>query len=500
MKEMYTYDEIDFGTLLEKLLRYSGQKNYSLASELGYDVSYISKWISNTNVPTSKNIKNICTSIAEFFIDNADDEAIERVCEYLKCKYEDDEKFQKIIKDNLYKSYRTTSKKISRGSILHNGHNKMNAEMIINPKLQHIVLNHKINEFKNNEKLNIILFTDIFSLGREDKLHLSGIKGRNFKSEALNIESIKLNLYLNKEHIKTKFDAMILLYMIVSFSNDKFKLYSFNKPLCSLLIVIKDCLAHSSIVDNNNRCIMSSTSEDKKVVQEMYDTLDELVNTSSKLMVESLDLQNIINKKYYIQSILNENKSWILGKITEHALSTELFNDLLNRYFKDDEELKDQLIQNHISNLNAMVESNVKILVYLSTLDDFILNGEINFFNKKIILTLEEREKCFSNIYNFFMEHKNIEIRLVEGNFVDCLKNFTDISLFLADNINYIRKDCKASDKQFLVINNKDLIEIFNDFYNEVWKDCKDVVISDNESILEKIAYYMNCLKLLKKE
>lgn len=73
----------------------------------------------------------------------------------------------------------------------------MNAEMVINPKLQHIVLNHKINEFRNNEKLNIILFTDISSLGREDKLYLSGIKDKNLKNSPFNIENMKLNLYLN---------------------------------------------------------------------------------------------------------------------------------------------------------------------------------------------------------------------------------------------------------------------------------------------------------------
>ena len=38
-------DEIEFGKLIDKLIYFSGQKNYSLAMKLGYDVSYISKWI-----------------------------------------------------------------------------------------------------------------------------------------------------------------------------------------------------------------------------------------------------------------------------------------------------------------------------------------------------------------------------------------------------------------------------------------------------------------------
>lgn len=36
---------ITFGQLLEKLLYLSNQKKSVLAKELGYDISYISKWV-----------------------------------------------------------------------------------------------------------------------------------------------------------------------------------------------------------------------------------------------------------------------------------------------------------------------------------------------------------------------------------------------------------------------------------------------------------------------
>ena len=62
---------MEFGKNIEKLIQFSGQKNYSLAKELGYDVSYISKWISGAMLPASKNIKNICEKTAKFVVDNA---------------------------------------------------------------------------------------------------------------------------------------------------------------------------------------------------------------------------------------------------------------------------------------------------------------------------------------------------------------------------------------------------------------------------------------------
>lgn len=58
------YTVMDFGKLLEKLLHASAQKNYALAAELGYDVSYISKWITKSMLPANKNVNVICESIA----------------------------------------------------------------------------------------------------------------------------------------------------------------------------------------------------------------------------------------------------------------------------------------------------------------------------------------------------------------------------------------------------------------------------------------------------
>ena len=61
---------MEFGKNIEKLIQFSGQKNYSLAKELGYDVSYISKWITGKNLPTQKSISDICKITSEFIVDS----------------------------------------------------------------------------------------------------------------------------------------------------------------------------------------------------------------------------------------------------------------------------------------------------------------------------------------------------------------------------------------------------------------------------------------------
>ncbi len=57
-----------FGDLLRQLLDLCDVKMYVLAQELGYDKSYLSKWINNTKLPSEKNINETISRIAEVLV------------------------------------------------------------------------------------------------------------------------------------------------------------------------------------------------------------------------------------------------------------------------------------------------------------------------------------------------------------------------------------------------------------------------------------------------
>lgn len=57
-----------FGDLLRQLLDLCDVKMYVLAQELGYDKSYLSKWINNTKLPSEKNIDETIARIAEVLV------------------------------------------------------------------------------------------------------------------------------------------------------------------------------------------------------------------------------------------------------------------------------------------------------------------------------------------------------------------------------------------------------------------------------------------------
>lgn len=58
--------ENKYAVLLKNILRYAHIKYGALADALGYDISYISKWINGIRLPTAKNIDSLNQNIAHY--------------------------------------------------------------------------------------------------------------------------------------------------------------------------------------------------------------------------------------------------------------------------------------------------------------------------------------------------------------------------------------------------------------------------------------------------
>lgn len=241
------------------------------------------------------------------------------------------------------------------------------------------------------------IFIDLFTLCKEDKVHISN---SDYKNSKINIKNLKFIFYINKEYIDIMFDTNLILNMIENYSKENIKIYSFKRPLSSLIICVKDYYLNNSIVYDSS-CLMSSSSKDKRSVNEMFKTLNELTTSIAKPIFNTSSFKDIIENKYFIKYTLETNKKWILNSINQDILTIDLFKELLDKYFDYDKTLSKNLLENYMAT-STIINSNLKILIPSHTLYDFLLNGEIRFFNKKIVLTKEERERYFLEMHKFF--------------------------------------------------------------------------------------------------
>ena len=79
-----------FSSLLKHLMTVAKLKNYTLAKELQYDESYISKWVTGVSLPTEKNYEKVLQGIARCIVETSDEDSIRSLKEELELETDDD--------------------------------------------------------------------------------------------------------------------------------------------------------------------------------------------------------------------------------------------------------------------------------------------------------------------------------------------------------------------------------------------------------------------------
>lgn len=484
------YELTDFGDLLRKLVFLSGQKNYTLALHLGYDVSYVSKWVTKSMLPTSKNIHRICESTAEFIVSSTTDSQKNELL-----------RFYKIPKDEtniklLCQTIRESLTACFQFSIQTNKNTQIpdrllpNCHFSVNPRMQRVNLNNEIPVTAGPQDL--IMFTNLFTMGKEDKLSIAGFDSA-FDLEQKN-PCLRIMISLTQYEQDLVFNSILLIHMIANYAEIDFELYITDTVPCSLMLAFRDLYCHSSILIENHRCITSQTCTDKRLVNELYDTMEDVIKTQSKQVFKFISMEQMLNEHYYIQSAISPDIHWLVGSITEQFLPNDLFEELLAQYI-DNPAYQETLKKNHQIVQNATYVSNIQILIYESTIRKFILDGKLDFFTYPITLEVQQRERYLQHMKELFCNNKHLNIRLVDGDFVEDFKAFDNPSIYLSDSLSYLRIE-NASRNAIYMIKNKELINVFSHFYKEIWENHFDVVIKDNDVIRKKFDYHISCFEL----
>lgn len=88
-----------------------------------------------------------------------------------------------------------------------------------------------------------------------------------------------------------------------------------------------------------------------------------------------------------------------------------------------------------------------------SALSQFAISGELDFYNNKILLDTRQREQCLSYIQNIIHEENAMELRIIHGHFVMDFQFNANPSLFLSNNLCYLRLDSKNIQNNVTLLN-----------------------------------------------
>ncbi len=227
----------NFGSLLKQLINKNNTKEKIVSQKLGYDSTYLSKWITGKNLPSQKNVESICQSLADIL---SDDENMDKVKSSLVNAYYSDLGFS-LLESNINKNISITT-------------SEADVTALIVQILQQL----------NNIGIKDITINTTLNLFQEFEYHMEDIIA---ELHNMNLESLQINMCASFDNIT--YDSLIFCNNILSLTSGNyfidFNIYK-QKMETPKILVINDVFA-MNIVYLKNVVFLCYYSFDKKYIE-----------------------------------------------------------------------------------------------------------------------------------------------------------------------------------------------------------------------------------------
>ena len=486
-------DKNRFSKLLEYLMSTAELKNYTLAQELQYDVSYISKWLSGRMLPSEKTEKKVLEGISRCIVDFGVDSG--RVTLLSDYQVDNTEELKMAIYDNLEAEYvyvrelqKNTGTSVTNKTFYYS---ELTLPQYIS-RMRHPVL-------RRVKSLDIMASMDLMSIGHEYRLQIARIEGENIREER-GYPDVHYSMLIDIQPDKWDYihDTIFLINLLSYNAYIDFRLYGDSQASGRMIFTVKDDYAVSGMLISRDRCMGVVVSEETDNCNTLYRNIRVLCSRE-RLLFRKTCMLDMLTKHDYIHTMLSQNLRWIMGHMTEHFLPDDLFEEIMNELDADGRLSvnKDELRNIHRLTRTIVEEAPIKIMVYESAFSDLVVSNELDFFNHKVYLTAEQRSHYMEHFLKLCRKHENLEIRLIYGQFVSDFEYSDNQCLFLTDTISYLRLGSRNARNNLLMINRADMRKIFEKSFEKFWNYSEGVVVSDKKMIISFIQHIVQGIDIV---
>lgn len=208
----------DFGSTLRSIIKVCGVKSYILADALGYDPSYLSKWLNNSKRPPAAMIDGTAEEIAKVCVHSGDTSAFEKLAENYNIQsvdVSDKTACKKMIKSIIVNSFFETERETQpRKKAALPVTCPLNIDLVFEQLMVHIE--------RGADKFDLIIPLNVFKLAVEKKPELLAF----FKIGSTERQRVSLRLFYTDSTLEED-DSMevFILSLAHVFFNSSFQLY-----------------------------------------------------------------------------------------------------------------------------------------------------------------------------------------------------------------------------------------------------------------------------------
>ena len=180
-------------------------------------------------------------------------------------------------------------------------------------------------------------------------------------------------------------------------------------------------------------------------------------------------------------------------------MPSDLFEELIAQNPFEDEwkTMIPELRKIHRMTQRILQKSDIQMMLYESVLFNFAISGELDFFNHKMILSVEQRMRYLVYLQSLFENNFNISVKMIRRNFASDYRYRINPCLFLSDRISYIRVENKKYHNNIMTVNHVVVKNMFDDFYKQIWEFEEEHLIDDNENIGKGLEHLIKSLYIM---
>lgn len=466
--------ESTFSQELRRLMRAADLKNATVAAVLGYDISYVSKWISGGKLPSTKNISELIDTLVIYVLKSADDYQYQHLCTVYHV--DDAENLEEEISTILFEAYKNDSREKKAGAV-------------IGQKFKHYLAysyNQLIEEISGilSNNHNSVCLLNLLDNSREAKLSFLGIRNGYFVTSNTSIpESLKLVFNLNDRRTYSEedfYNALYIAHLLTRFSNiDGLEIFSALDAYGKIILLSDDYyLASAVVMEEPRKCLSLITNRDKVDYEYIYEIVKKLL-TQEHMLLSRIESINFRKTYEYQRVFMSSSTKCLIGHISEFVLPTCIAEQTIGKGTKEYESWG--LANNLISKGN-----NIQLLVYETAITEFMLDGRADVFGKSVHLSFLDRITVVEFLLSLVASSK-CEIRFVSGGFYEDFLHLPNPCIFLSDLFCYLRVNNDSENYVIYSAIHSSLKKLYHYFFDVAWNNRKDVVVSEKNSIIRRL-------------
>lgn len=387
-----------YGTTLKALIKLTNTKYADIASYIGYDISYISKWCSNNKLPSSRYVEHINTKLSEYFTAIIHEQKKENeFYQWLHTTESTDILF--LINQQLSAAYRFS---------LQLGHKDLETKASVRlitgyePVRQFLrtMLPQKLNSCNKNQELIIYgEFCTLFDADFWSYLDILNISSPHFS----------IHVGLDKKKLKTPFYIEALYKILNQYINFDFFFYDNDDVKDTNLIIAKNTFVLQYAKPSSRGLALCTYIEDSMYIQDIYEKFILNKNNASLFMYPCLSPWQT-DPDYRTSFYASHRFFFFLTNGVEYLLPHHVFDIMLRHANKDSIFSIERL---RITWEEILNKSEMTILIPETSLLRYLETGHIDLTDLQYIMSPEERIAHIESVLTYVKENPTLILEMV---------------------------------------------------------------------------------------